>query len=394
MRTIFIFSLLALPAIAQNTDARLERLLRDLLVFDAHIDTPRYFVDENYKLAEEHSYYELDLPRLRKGHVGAVLFGLYAQPEDYPPQQWLPRALECLEALHREVAANANDIEFAYSADDILRIHRAGKVAAMASLEGGHLFADNVNVLGAFYRLGVRYLTLAHFHNSTYADSMTDTPRHNGISPAGRELIAWMNRTGMMVDVSHISDKAVFDAVAASRAPVIASHSSVKAISPIPRNMPDEVMKAVASKGGVICLNFHAGYLEPKAHAVYIRNRPARVKETDAVLAGPGTAAEKYRQIRRIHAKYYDLMPPVPIARLVDHLDYIAKHIGVDHVGLGSDFDGVSGMVPRGMEDVSKYPGIARGLMERGYSDEDIRKIMGMNLIRVLKANEAVAAER
>ncbi|MEZ5354320.1 MAG: dipeptidase [Bryobacteraceae bacterium] len=384
--------LLSLPLAAQTgVDARTERLLRDVLIFDAHIDTPRYIVDEGYRLADEHSYYELDLPRLRKGRVGAVLFGLYAQPEDYAQPQWLPRALECLEALHREVAANSKDMEFAYSAADILRIHRAGKVAAMASLEGGHLFADNLDVLGAFYRLGVRYLTLAHFHNSTYADSMTDTARYNGLSPDGRKLIEWMNRKGMMVDVSHISDKAVFDAVSASRAPVIASHSSVKSLSPIPRNMPDEVMKAVASKGGVICLNFHAGYLEPKAHAVYIRNRPSRVKETDAVLAGPGTAAEKYRQIRRIHAKYYDLMPPVPISKLIDHLDYIAKHIGVDHVGLGSDFDGVSGMVPRGMEDVSKYPAIVRGLVERGYSDEDVRKIMGMNLIRVLQANEAAA---
>ncbi|MEZ5402447.1 MAG: dipeptidase [Bryobacteraceae bacterium] len=390
---LLIAALVALPLAAQVDEARLSRLLDSLLIFDAHIDTPRYFVDEGYRLADEHDYYELDLPRLRKGHVGAVLFGLYAQPEDFQPRQWLPRVMECLEALHREVEANRNDMEFASTADDILRIRRAGKVAVLASLEGGHLFEDNLYVLGALYRLGVRYVTLAHFHNSTYADSMTDAPKHDGLSPAGRELIAWMNRAGMMVDVSHISDKAVVDAVAASRAPVIASHSSVKSISPIPRNMPDETMKAVASKGGVICLNFHAGYLDPKAHAVYIKNRPKRVEEINAVLSGPGTTAEKYRQVRRIQAKYYDLMPPVPIAKLVDHLDYIAKNIGVDHVGLGSDFDGVSGMVPRGMEDVSKYPAIVRGLMARGYSDEEIRKIMGMNLIRVMKANEAVAAE-
>jgi membrane dipeptidase len=389
---LLLLVLLALPMAAQSADARVERLLRDILIFDAHIDTPRYIVDEGYRLADEHDYYELDLPRLRKGRVGAVLFGLYAQPEDFPPQQWLPRVMECLEGLHREVAANANDMEWASTSADVLRIQKSGKVAVLASLEGGHLFADNVDVLGALYRLGVRYLTLAHFRNSTYSDSMTDEPKHGGLSTAGRELIAWMNRRGMIVDVSHISDKAVFDAVAASRAPVMASHSSVKAISPIPRNMPDEVMKAVAARGGVICLNFHAGYLEPKAHEVYIRNRPARVRETNAVLAGSGTAAEKFRRIRQIHARYYDLMPPVPISKLIDHLDYIAKNIGIDHVGLGSDFDGVSGMVPRGMEDVSKYPAIVRGLVERGYSDGDIRKIMGLNLVRVMKANEEVAA--
>jgi membrane dipeptidase len=380
-----------LAAFSLSAQDRAERLLRDLLIFDAHIDTPRYFVDEGYRLADEHAYYELDLPRMRKGHVGAVLFGLYALPEYYPQAQWLPRALECLQALHEEVMANARDLEFASTADDILRIHKSGKVAVMASLEGGHLFADNLRVLRAFYGMGVRYLTLAHFKTNTYADSMTDEARHNGISPAGRELIAEMNKMGMMVDVSHISDKAVFDAVAASRAPVIASHSSVKSISPIPRNMPDQTMKAVAAKGGVICLNFHAGYLEPKAHEVYIRNRPAREKEIQALLATNKSQAEKYVGVRRIQAKYYDLMPPVRIDKLVDHLDYMIKLMGPEHVGLGSDFDGISGMVPRGMEDVSKYPAIVRGLIGRGYSDEDIRKVMGMNLIRVLKANEAVA---
>jgi membrane dipeptidase len=376
----------ALPA-----QDRAARLLHDLLILDAHIDTPQRIVDEGFQLAGEHDYYELDLPRLRKGRVGAVLFGLYAQPEYFPQEKWLPRVLECLQALHDEVRANSRDMEFASTADDILSIHKSGKVAVMASLEGGHLFAENFRILRAFYTLGVRYLTLAHFRTNIYADSMTDRAQHNGISAAGRELIAEMNRMGMLVDVSHISDKAVLDAVAASRTPVIASHSSVKSISPVPRNMPDETMKAVASKGGVICLNFHAGYLDPQAHDVYIRNRPAREKEIRAVLASGVSQQAKYAQIRRIQTKYYDLMPPVRIEKLADHLEYMVKLMGADHVGLGSDFDGVSGMVPRGMEDVSKYPAIVRELIRRGYSDADIRKIMGMNLIRVLKAAEALA---
>ena len=259
-------------------------MMRDLLIFDAHIDTPRYFVDEGYKLADEHGYYELDIPRMKKGKLGAVLFGIYAQPQDFPPALWLPRSLECLEALHRELAANRKDIEFAYSAADVERIHKSGKLAALASLEGGHLIADNTGVLRAFYRLGMRYMTLAHFQSNNFADSMTDKELHNGLSKSGRELVHEMNEMGMMVDVSHISDKAVLDAVNESKAPVLASHSSAKRIAPIVRNMPDEVIKAIAKKGGVVCINFHAGYLDKDAYEVYIKNRPDRDREIKEIL--------------------------------------------------------------------------------------------------------------
>ena len=359
--------------------------MKDILIWDAHIDTPRYFLDEGYRLADEHRYYELDLPRMRKGHLGAVLFGVYAQPQDFGQQQWLPRALEVMDALHQEVRRNSKDIEIAYTSEDVLRIHKAGKLAALASLEGGHLFGDSPRILRDFHRLGVRYLTLAHFKNSSWADSMTDTPIHGGLSARGRDLVAEMNRMGMMVDVSHISDKAVLDAVETSRAPVIASHSSVKAIAPIPRNMPDKVIRAVANKGGVICINFHAGYLNEAAHAVYIKNRPKRDEEIKA-------AGTDWARVRQIQKRYYDYMPPVPVKELIRHIDYAAKLAGPDHVGLGSDFDGISGMAPVGMEDVSKYPVIVRGLLDMGYKDEDIRKIMGLNLLRVMRENEKGAA--
>ena len=386
---------LGLALAAQSPDdARFERLMRDILIFDAHIDTPRYFIDEDYRLAEEHKYYELDLPRMRKGKLGAVLFGLYAQPQDYPPALWLPRALECMDALHEEVKRNSKDIEIAYSADDILRIHRSGKVAAMSSLEGGHLIADSTRVLRMFHKLGARYMTLAHFKTNNFADSMTDSAAHNGLSQFGRTLVEEMNRIGMIVDVSHISDKAVLDAVAASRAPVIASHSSVKAIAPIPRNMPDDVIRAVAKKGGVICINFHAGYLDEKAHDVYFKNRPRRDEEIKETLSLRAADPMRWDLVRGIQKRYFELMPKVDVSVLLKHIDYVAKLAGPDHVGLGSDFDGISGMTPVGMEDVSKYPRLVRGLMELRYSDTDIRKIMGMNLVRVLKENEGIAAGR
>ncbi|MEP7367138.1 MAG: dipeptidase, partial [Acidobacteriota bacterium] len=320
--------------------------------------------------------------------------GIYAQPSDYPPQIWLPRALEVLDALHREVAANSSRIEFATTAADIERIHKAGRHAALASLEGGHLIADSLPVLRDFYRLGVRYMTLAHFASNAYSDSMTDAAVHNGLSGKGRELVHEMNRMGMIVDVSHISDKAVLDAVAESRAPVIASHSSVKAISPIVRNMPDNVIQAVAKKGGVICINFHAGYLDEAAYDVYFRNRPQREQEIKDAMALHANDPSRWELVRGIQRRYLLKMPPVDYKVLLRHIDYVAKLVGPDHVGLGSDFDGIAGMAPVGMKDVADYPNLVKGLMEMGYSDTDIRKIMGLNIVRVLRQTEEAAENK
>lgn len=389
MRLLVLFLSAACFLPAQD---RYERLMRDLLIFDAHIDTPRYFLDEGYKLADEHRYYELDLPRMKKGHLGAVFFGIYAQPQDYPQQLWLPRSLEVLDALHREVAANREQMEFATTAADVERIHASGRRAALASLEGGHLIADSFGVLRLFHKLGVRYMTLAHFATNAFADSMTGDTVHDGLSARGRDLVREMNRMGMIADVSHISDKAVLDTVAASRAPVIASHSSVKAIAPIVRNMPDEVIRAIAAKGGVICINFHAGYLDEAAYKVYIANRPERDREIKDVLALHANDPSRWELVRGIQKKYFAKMPKTDYRLLLRHVDHVAKLAGADHVGLGSDFDGVSGMVPTGMEDVSDYPNLVKGLIEMGYSDADIRKIMGLNLVRVMRAAEEVAA--
>jgi membrane dipeptidase len=389
--TLLLWLLITLPLFAQKD--RYERLMLDLLILDAHIDTPRYFLDEGYKLADEHGYYELDLPRMKKGHLGAVFFGIYAQPQDYAPHLWLPRSLEVLDALHREVAANRDQMEFASTAADIERIHKSGRRAALASLEGGHLIADSLGVLRLFHKLGVRYMTLAHFASNSFSDSMTDAVVHNGLSSRGRELVREMNRIGMIVDVSHISDKAVLDSVAESRAPVIASHSSVKAIAPIVRNMPDDVIQAIAKKGGVICINFHAGYLDKAAFDVYIRNRPQRDQEIKDILALHANDPSRWELVRGIQRKYFAKMPKVDYRVLLRHIDHVAKLAGPDHVGLGSDFDGISGMAPTGMKDVADYPNLVKGLIEMGYTDIDIRKIMGQNLVRVLRTAEEVATK-
>ncbi len=390
MKPVILSALLCLALRGQSLDERFQALMRDILIFDAHIDTPHYVVDEGYRMEEEHPYYETDLPRLKRGRVGAVFFGIYAQPQDYAPHQWLARAMDCLDGFHEMVRQNSRDMEVAYTADDVLRIHRAGKIAALASLEGGHIINDSPRILRMMYRLGVRYMTLAHFRTNNWADSATDVAVHNGLNNLGREIVAEMNRLGMILDVSHVSDKTVYDAVAASRAPVIASHSSVKALCDIPRNMNDNVIRAIAKGGGVVAINFHAGYLDKKAYDVYMSNRENRerdIKEALSMNSGP----RRWELVRAIQQRYFRLMPPVDSKLILRHIDHIVKLAGADHVGLGSDFDGISGMVPKGMEDVSKYPGLVKRLLDMGYSDTDIRKIMGGNLIRVMRAAEAVA---
>lgn len=364
-----------------------------MIIIDTHIDTPGYILDEDYRLSKEHSYYQLDIPRLRRGHVGAVFFGVFVQPQDFPPQLWVTRTLECIDALREEVRRNPNDLEMASTADDIVRIHQEGKVAALLGLEGGHLISDSLPILRDYYRLGVRYMTLTHFKTNNWADSSNDQPVHNGLSPYGREIVQEMNRLGMMVDISHVSDKTFYDALETSRAPVIASHSSLRALCNIPRNMSDDMLRALARNGGAVFINFNTAYLDEKAAAVFARMHEARDREIADTLAQHRGDPHRWELVRAIQQRYKAQLPPVDITALLLHIDHAVQVMGADHVGLGSDFDGVSGMVPSGMEDVSKYPAIVQGLIDKGYSDADIRKIMGENLLRVMRANEAVARQ-
>ena len=390
---ILIPLLLAFPLFAQPSPTeRLNNLLRDLLIVDTHIDTPGYIADEGYQLAEDHHYYETDIPRLRRGRAGAVFFGIYV-PQDFPQSTWTTRTLELIDALQEQVRHNSTDIEMAFTVDDIVRIHRAGKVAALLGLEGGQLISDSLPVLRDYYRLGIRYMTLTHFKTNDWADSSTDPPVHNGLSPYGRDIVQEMNRLGMMVDISHVSDKTFHDAVETSRAPVIASHSSMRALCNIPRNMSDDMLRALARAGGVVFINFNAAYLDEKAAAAFSRLHDARDREIADMLTLNRSNPRRWELKRAIQQRYKAQLPPVDISSVLRHIDHAVKTIGADHVGIGSDFDGVSGMVPDGMEDVSKYPALVKGLIEMGYSDSDIRQIMGENLLRVMRANEAVARE-
>jgi len=392
MRRLALLACLAVIACARETpQQRLERLMRDILIADTHIDTPGYVVDEGYRMGEVHDYYETDIPRLRRGGVGAVFFGVYAQPEDYAPHLAVRRAFEWIDAVHEEARRNPRDLEVVTSAEGILRARRAGKVAALLGLEGGHLMADNLAMLRTYFRLGVRYMTLTHFRNNEWADSSTDTPAHNGLSAFGREVVREMNRLGMMVDISHVSDKTFYDALEVSRAPVMASHSSLRALCDIPRNMSDDLLRALARKGGVVFINFNAAYLDPGAAGVFTPLRGPRDTEIAAMMAANRDNPRRWEMKRAIQKRYRERLPKVGIEAVLRHIDRAAKLIGADHVGLGSDFDGISGMAPVGLEDVTKYPALVEGLIGMGYSDTDIRKIMGANLLRLMRAAEDTA---
>jgi membrane dipeptidase len=395
-RREFLGSLVAATLFAQteNPQQRFDRLMKDILILDTHIDTPWYIVDEGYDVGVEHDYYETDIPRLRRGRVGAVFFGVLAQPQDQPSHLWVERTLDLIDAVHEAARLYPKDLEVAYTSDDIRRIHRQGKIAALLSVEGGHQIVDDLRILRDYYRLGVRYMTLTHFRTNNWADSGTDRAVHNGLSRFGREVVAEMNRLGMMLDISHVSDKTFYDAVEVSRSPVIASHSSVRALCDIPRNMNDDMLRALAKNGGVIFINFSVAYLDPKAGQAFTGYRDQRDREIADLMIQQAGNPKKFELKRAIQQRYRGMLPPVDYKMVLRHIDHVAKLVGPDHVGLGSDFDGISGMVPQGLEDVSKFPVLVRGLIESGYTDADIRKIMGDNLLRVMKRNEEVAGGR
>ena len=378
-------------ASAQTSAERLNHLLRDAVLIDTHVDTTWYVVDEGYNLGEEHSYYQADIPRLRRGHVGAVFFGIAVESEHFPPHLWIPRALELIDAVHQQARQHASDLEVALSARDIRRIHRAGKVAALMGVEGGHMIQDSLPMLRNYYRLGVRYMTLTHFKTNNWADSGTDAAAHNGLSAFGREVVREMNRLGMMVDISHVSDKTFYDVLEVSRAPVIASHSSLRELCDIPRNMNDDMIRALAAKGGVVNINFNIAYLDRKAYDAFAQTRGQRDRDIADMLGLNGGNSRRWEMKRAIQERYRALLPKVGIETALRMIDHAVKVAGADHVGFGSDFDGVSGMVPAGLEDVSKYPELVRGLIDMGYRDEDIRKIMGENLLGVMRATEEAA---
>ena len=370
-----------------------EQALQHAIIVDTHADTPQMMLDEGYDLADPSSPYMISIPKMRKGHLGAEFFSIWV-PVDWPRQDLIHRALDLIDVVNEQVARHSDSLGMARSAVDVVRLHRQHKIAILMGLEGGHIIIDDLRVLDNFYRLGVRYMTLTHTRDTDWADSSGDKPRHNGLTPFGRQVVERMNRLGMMVDISHVSDKTFYDAVAASKAPVIASHSSCRALCDAPRNMTDDMIRTLAKNGGVMDINYYSAFLDPQFRAA--ANRIS--KQVDAAIAAARKQRESegktlsYAAENAIRVKMQANLPQPDYRVIADHIDHAVKVGGIDHVGLGSDFDGIDA-IPRGMEDSSKLPTLVEELARRGYSEKDLEKILGDNVLRVMRQVAQVSQE-
>ena len=378
------------PKVVLTEEAK--KLHASTVLVDGHNDLPWAFrelgtppfskVDINKAQPQLHT----DIPRLRAGGVKAQFWSVYVPVSTRLRGESLQATLEQIEFVHEMVKQYPDTFELCLTTDDIDRAIKNGKIASMIGMEGGHSIENSISVLRRLYKLGARYMTLTHSANLDWADASTDEPKHGGLTKFGEEIVLEMNRLGMLVDISHVSDDTMRDAMRVSKAPIIYSHSSARAIGDHPRNVPDDVLPLVKKNGGVIMVNFYSGFIAPDA----VTLRRAREKKKGE----PEAAGKPEKEVDEVIAKW-DLEHPMPrgsIHDVIDHIDHLVKNCGIDHVGIGSDFDGI-GTVPKQLEDVSTYPLITQEMLNRGYSEEDIHKVMGQNVMRVFRAAEQVAAE-
>ena len=368
------------------------------LVVDTHADTISRYVDDGEDLAAETGRGHLDLPRIRDGNLGVQWWSCFVAASHVPQMNTIDRCLELLDGLKRLCSENPEDIEIALTAADCRRIVAEGKHAAVPCIEGGHCINESLAVLRTYWDLGMRYITLTHFNTNTWADASTDAARNNGLSLFGRDVIREMNRLGMVVDISHVSDKTFWDSIEVATKPIMASHSSAWALAQHPRNMKDDMLRAVATNGGVVNVNFAASFVSERHRLESEKNSEEMWEEIEEVeklarrsavahySGTPEYVAQQTAEIRQRRRRMSREIELPTLSEVVDHIDHIAKVAGVDHVGLGSDYDGIGGG-PIGLEDCSKFPGITEELLNREYSEADVKKILGENTMRVMEAN-------
>ncbi|MBV9108841.1 MAG: dipeptidase [Gemmatimonadetes bacterium] len=372
--------------------ARARRLHEQVPMVDGHNDLPWEIRTKGFsdlgRMNPDSSLpnNNTDVARLKAGGVGGVFWAAYVPVETIGRVPGPARvALEQIDLIHRMVDRSP-DMAMALTADDIERIHRDHKIAALIGIEGGHAIENSLGALRQFYSLGVRYMTLTHTATIDWADAATDSARHGGLTRFGEEVVREMNRLGMLVDLSHVSPGTMSDALRVSEAPVIFSHSSARAITDVPRNVPDSILVRLKENGGIVMVNFYSGFVDPGAVAL---TRESYRVEARARELYPNDAAARDRY--EADWRRQNPMPRGTIRIVADHIDHIVRVAGIDHVGYGSDFDGVTSL-PVGLEDVSRFPYLTAELLRRGYSDADVRKILGGNLLRVMRQAESVAA--
>ena len=368
-------------------------LHKDCLLVDGHNDLPWQFREKNdlsfltLDISRLQKNIHTDIPRLREGGVGAQFWAAYVPTSTRKDHSSIRMTLEQIDVIHRFVKAYPDAFEFARTADDIVRVRKAGKIASLIGVEGGHSIDDSLGVLRCYYDLGVRYMTLTHSENTDWADSATDKPKSNGLSPFGEEVVREMNRLGMMVDISHVSADTMRHVLRVTKVPVIFSHSSAFAKAEHPRNVPNDVLKQMPQNGGIVMVNFYSGFIVPEAARLRKRMfeaaRDLKAKYPD----------EKEFQVAMDQYRKANPIPRGSIHDVVDHIEHVIKVAGIDHVGLGSDFDGIDS-TPEQLEDVSKYPLITQELLNRGYKPDQIRKVLGENFMRVFREVEKAAGKK
>ena len=384
-------SLLAGDSISE----RARKLHFSSIVVDTHDDTTQRLLDEKFDLGARHSDGSIDIPRMREGGLGAIFFSIWMSSKTTGPEA-VQKSLDQIDAVREQVRKHPKDLMLATTAEEVRQAHQEGKIAALMGVEGGHMIASDLGVLRVYAALGVRYMTLTHSGNDEWADSSTDKPAHNGLTDFGKDVVREMNRLGVMVDISHVSDKTFYDALEVSKAPLFASHSSCRAICDAARNMTDQMMRDLAAKGGVVQINYHVGFLSQEfrnAEKNDPRINDAIILQTKQRCNGEDNEACMLIEGDRITRQFVaqGKLPRVDYTKIIEHIDHAVKIAGIDHVGLGSDFDGAN--MPYGMEDASMLPKITEALLEKGYSEGDVRKILGENTLRVMKDVERVSRE-
>ena len=371
------------------------------IIIDTHADTPQRFLDDNWDIGstDPNDPGHISLDKVRRGNLGAEFFSIWVAP-DLNQGHFAQHTLDLIDSVYEQAARHPDRVMMAFSVADIQKAHQQHKLAALMGIEGGHSIEDDLRLLRDYYRLGVRYMTITWSNSTNWAES-SGTVKTPGVTPPkgltdfGRQVVREMNRLGMLVDISHVSDNTFWDVIKTTKAPVIASHSSARALSAAPRNMTDDMLRAVAKNGGVVDVNFYSAFLDEQYRKAADAISKERDTAVDAYVAKQRAQGKTvgYMETDRIQREWNAKIPRPPFHVLIDHIDYIAKVAGIDHVGLGSDFDGVSGATPAGIDSAADLPKITQALLDRGYKAEDIKKILGGNVLRVFSQVEAVSRQ-
>jgi membrane dipeptidase len=387
--------LMAMGVAADSVSEKAKKLTHSSIVIDTHDDTTQRFLDAKFDLGVRHADGSIDIPRMKEGGLDGIFFSIWMSGKVTGPEA-VKRATMQINAVRERVRKHPKEMVLATTAAEVRAAKKEGKIAALLGVEGGHMINSDLGVLRSYAELGVRYMTLTHSVNVEWADSSTDKAAHNGLTDFGKDVVREMNRLGMIVDISHVSDKTFYDALALSMAPMFASHSSCRALCDAARNMTDQMIKDLAAKGGVIQINYHVGFLSQEFRDAEKKDPSINAGISDEVKKRcPDENDEACQLIEgdKITREYVvaGKLPKVDYTKIIEHIDHAVKLVGADHVGLGSDFDGAN--MPYGMEDAAMIPKITEALLKKDYSESDVRKILGENTLRVMSKVERVSRE-